>query len=54
MWETVSSTYTNYMSFYQGYLLDHWHHMTPMKYGMLLLGIGFFGWAMMKSGAKRT
>jgi hypothetical protein len=54
MWETVYSTYDSYMSFYRSFLLDQWAHMTPLKYGVMLLSIGFFGWIMMKSGAKQT
>jgi len=54
MWETVTTTYSSYMDFYRSYLFDHWQHLTPMKYGMLLIGIGVFGWLLMKSGAKQT
>ena len=54
MWETLVTTYSSYMEFYRGFLLDHWRHMTPMKYGILLISIGVFGWIMMKSGAKQT
>jgi hypothetical protein len=44
---------TGYFGFYQKYLLNHWHHMTPEKYGVLLICIGIFGWLLMKNCMRR-
>lgn len=52
MWETITTTYSQYMEFYQQFLRDEWAHMSPMKYGVILISIGVFGWLLMKSGAK--
>jgi len=43
----------SYFGFYQKYLLDHWHHMNPEKYGILLISIGVFGWLLMKNCSRR-
>lgn len=41
-----------YMRFYREYALDAWADMGPTEYGILLLGIGVFGWLLMKNGAR--
>ncbi len=43
---------SSYLKFYHTYLLNHWHHMTPEKYGILLISIGFFGWLLMKNCSR--
>jgi hypothetical protein len=44
----------SYFHFYNTYLLNHWHHMTPEKYGILLISIGFFGWLLMKNCTRAS
>ncbi len=53
MWNTITETATGYWVFYGQYFQQQWHHMTPMKYGTLLISIGVFGWILMKNGSKR-
>lgn len=53
MFEHVSQTFHEYMAFYSRYLAQQWNHMTPTKYGVLLISIGVFGWLLMKSSTKR-
>ncbi|MGE3314075.1 MAG: hypothetical protein AB7O26_03085 [Planctomycetaceae bacterium] len=44
----------SYFAFYHKYLMDHWHHMTPEKYGILLICIGVFGWLLMKNCTRAS
>ncbi len=53
MWESVRETYHYYASFYAKYLQTTWSNMTPIKYGILLVAIGLFGWILMKSSVKK-
>ena len=48
-WQTVNG----YLSFYERFFMTEWNQMSPTKYGMLLLGIGAFGWLLMKNASKR-
>jgi len=48
----ISTTASQYLHFYQRYLAQHWAHMTPEKYGALLITISVVGYLMMKSGQK--
>ena len=32
--------------------MNAWHHLTPTQYGGMLVGIGVFGWVLMKSTGK--
>ena len=48
-WQTADS----YLEFYRQFFLNEWNQMTPMKYGLLLVGIGVFGWVLMKNASKR-
>lgn len=41
-----------YMRFYRDYGLEAWSSMGPTEYGTLLLGVGVFGWLLMKNGAR--
>lgn len=50
IWQTV----TSYWTFYERYFAEQWHHMSPVKYGSILISIGVFGWLLMKSGNKRS
>ena len=45
-------SFSGYMRFYGDFLVQQWHDLTPVKYGILLIGIGIFGWFLMKSGTK--
>jgi hypothetical protein len=47
-------TVRTYYAFYCSYFSSQWNHLTPAKYGVLLLGVGAFGWLLMKAGNKRT
>lgn len=42
----------DHLNFYQKFLLDSWHNMTPTGYGCLLVAIGLVGVLLMK-GARR-
>ena len=53
MIETITLTASSYWVFYCKFIRTEWSHMTPMKYGAILIGIGVFGWLLMKSGSKR-
>ena len=54
MFQEAYLTVVRYMSFYGDFFADQWHHMTPAKYGSLLIAIGVVGWLLMKSGIKRS
>jgi hypothetical protein len=47
-------TIRSYYAFYCTFFSNQWTHMTPPKYGVLLILVGVFGWLLMKSGNKRT
>jgi hypothetical protein len=47
-------TVVRYLSFYADFFENQWHHMTPAKYGTLLISIGVVGWLLMKSGMKKS
>lgn len=49
---TFSSRARYYLHFYQEFAQDTWSNMTPMQYGTLLIGIGVFGWLLMKTSFK--
>lgn len=51
--ETILDSVNYYLRFYQRTAVDFWEHMTPMQYGCVLIGIGVFGWLLMRSGIKR-
>lgn len=53
MVEWATSTLQEYMAFYTRYAQMQWSHMSPMRYGILLVGIGIFGWLLMKSSVKK-
>ena len=38
---------------YYQMLMKFWIHLTPMQYGCILIGIGVFGYLLMKSDASR-
>lgn len=53
MWESITTTCSSFWRYYVDQLQYHWHHMTPIKYGVLLILIGVVGFVMMKSNMKR-
>jgi hypothetical protein len=42
-----------YFRFYRTYAIDSWDALSPMQYGCLLIGIGLFGWILMKNAVGR-
>ena len=53
MWQSIQDTIQQYTIFYGSYFSKQWNDLGPTGYGILLIGIGFFGWLLMKSGMKR-
>jgi hypothetical protein len=53
MWQTISTTVTQYYNFYASYAEKRWNSMSPMEYGTLLILIGVMGWLMMKNSGRR-
>lgn len=49
---SFSSQIRYYLNFYREFAASTWDHMTPMQYGTLLIGIGVFGWLLMKTAFK--
>jgi hypothetical protein len=47
-------TVRSYYAFYTRFFSDQWYGLNPVKYGVLLIGVGVFGWLLMKSGNKRA
>lgn len=47
-------TVRSYYAFYSSYFTSQWAHLSPGKYGLLLIVVGLFGWLLMKAGNKRT
>lgn len=52
MFDSIYSSIRQYMVFYGDYFTKQWNDMGPTGYGILLIGIGLFGWLLMKSGIK--
>jgi hypothetical protein len=46
--------FRSYYAFYTRFFSDQWTGLNPVRYGVLLIGVGVFGWLLMKSGNKRT
>jgi hypothetical protein len=42
----------DHLNYYQKFLMDSWHNMTPTGYGILLVAIAMVGVLLMK-GARR-
>lgn len=49
---SFSSTVRYYLDYYREFVISTWDHLTPMQYGTLLIGIGVFGWLLMKTSFK--
>jgi hypothetical protein len=54
MFSNCLNTINSYYAFYCRYFSEQWNHMTPYKYATLLIGIGAFGWVLMKAANKRS
>ena len=54
MIDSVINTATSFWSFYVSLAKDYWNHMTPMKYGFLLVFIFVAGFFLLKSNIRRT
>lgn len=52
MIETVSTVVSDYVRDLTNFLGQEWTHMSPEKYGILLLSIGLAGYLLMRSGGK--
>lgn len=54
MWPQLllAGTLDRYWDFYCQYAAEKWHNLTPMQYGSILIGIGVFGWILMKSANR--
>ena len=53
MLETIWEGITSYTNFYGGFLRSQWAHISPLKYGFLLIFVAVFGWILMKSSVKK-
>jgi len=53
MLENIWTTITLYLEFYRHYAMQRWSSITPAEYGMLLIGVGVFGWILMKSANRK-
>lgn len=53
MWESISTTVSEHWTYYCTELAWQWHHMTPAKYGVLLICIFAFGWVLLKSNMRK-
>jgi len=54
MWDTITNKVHSYWTYYLTELQYQWHHMTPMKYGMLLIFIFAVGFLLLRSSIQRT
>ena len=54
MLNNLMATTRGYFAFYGRFFSEQWDHMTPWKYGVLLISCGVFGWILMKTANKRT
>ena len=53
MWESITTTVNSHWNYYINGLNSQWQHMTPTKYGMLLVFIFVCGWVLLKSNLRR-
>lgn len=53
MWDSVTSTVSEYYNFYTSYGVRRFNTMSPMEYGTVLITIAMIGWFMMKNAARR-
>jgi hypothetical protein len=45
---------SSFWDYYVALARDHWNHMTPIKYGFLLIFVFACGFLLLRSGIKRT
>lgn len=53
MQSTIWETFFYYLDFYRDYALRRWSSITPFEYGVLLIGVGVFGWILLKSANRK-
>lgn len=51
---SIMERFHEYMRFYRRYASDAWDNMTPMQYGSLLIGIGVFGYLLMRTSLTKS
>lgn len=49
MMQELWTTICLYVDFYRHYATQRWSSITPTEYGILLIGVGIFGWVLLKS-----
>jgi len=49
MSEILAMSLHQYVRAYKGYAIDFWQNLTPMQYGMILIGVMVAGYLMMRS-----
>ena len=54
MMDRVDESVGYYLRFYRRFAIDTWKNMTPMQYGCLLIGIGVFGYILMKTSLTKA
>ncbi|WP_339741827.1 hypothetical protein [uncultured Rubinisphaera sp.] len=42
-----------YANFYYTFVLRWWSNITPAEYGVVLIGVGVFGWILLKSASRK-
>ncbi|MCA8987621.1 MAG: hypothetical protein KDA78_08280 [Planctomycetaceae bacterium] len=42
-----------YADFYYDFAIKSWNNITPSQYAVVLLGVGWFGWIMLKSASRK-
>ncbi|TWT59970.1 hypothetical protein [Rubinisphaera italica] len=42
-----------YANFYYTFVLRWWSNITPAEYGVVLIGVGIFGWILLKSASRK-
>jgi hypothetical protein len=47
------ASFSSYLRFYRNYAERRWDNMTPMEYGVLLIGVGVFGFLLMKNASRK-
>ena len=52
MTEIINSSIGSYWDFYVQFFSDQWNHMTPAKYGGLLIFIFIAGYVLLKSNVR--
>lgn len=53
MFRPITRFFNYWTDYYWDYLVKVWNQMTPATYGILLVGIGVFGWLLMRGTLKK-